>query len=473
MIVSLYTCTPQFANDIADMIRVFYGSITLLQDQPGGDLTFVHTEAVEGAIRTCEVVCGTARTVYTEALMNDPLEEKRLHKRQIKRAVFDVLKEITGQVPPWGSLTGIRPTRLVYAAMDKEKTLEEALQTVRDTFEVSEPKLRLLRDIVTVQRGIPLPQADEVDIYIGIPFCTTRCAYCTFLSGEVGNGNQLAPYVEALTREMALTQQLMLDKGLRVRALYVGGGTPTSLPWELLKQVMDAARPWLQAAEEITVEAGRPDTITFEKLQVLRDAGTTRISINPQTMHDETLRLIGRGHTRQQTEDAYRLARSLGFSHINMDLIAGLPGETLAMFEQTLLWSGGLSPESLTVHSLALKRTSLLSTLPDSGLAAQMVGQGEQAARGRGMLPYYLYRQKFMAGNLENVGYALPGHACRYNIDMMEETAHILAVGAGAISKRVYPAQGKILRAPNVSEITHYLQRVDEMAARKAAIWEE
>ncbi len=230
-------------------------------------------------------------------------------------------------------------------------------------------------------------------------------------------------------------------------------------------------------AWEVTVEAGRPDTIDDEKLKVIREHGATRISINPQTRHDETLRLIGRRHTSAQTEEAYALARKAGFRHINMDLIAGLPGENLEMFLETLVWSRDLQPESLTVHTLSIKRSSLLhlweARLPDGGMVADMVDAARAEAAQRGMRPYYLYRQKHMAGNLENVGYALPGHECLYNVDMMEETGHVLAVGAGAISKRVDPRIGRIERAPNVSEVSQYIERTEEMLERKRALWEK
>ena len=328
---------------------------------------------------------------------------------------------------------------------------------------------------MAVQLALPQPQHREIDLYVGVPFCVSRCAYCSFLSGEVGKGRQLLPYTEALEKEIAGTLQLIKEQGLIPRAFYMGGGTPTALPAPLLRRALEAAQPFIRQAREVTVEAGRPDTLDEEKLLILRDAGATRISINPQTMHDETLLRIGRRHTAAQTEAAYALARKIGFHHINMDLIAGLPGESLEMFLQTLAWSRALSPESLTVHTLSIKRSSLLhlweAQLPDGGMVAEMVEAGRAEAASRGMQPYYLYRQKYMAGNLENVGYALPGHACLYNIGMMEETAHVMAAGAGAISKRVAPVQGRIERAPNVSDIDHYIARVDEMLARKRALW--
>ena len=281
--------------------------------------------------------------------------------------------------------------------------------------------------------------------------------------------------MDALEKEIAGTLRLTEEKGLRPRAFYMGGGTPTSLSAGLLERVLRACRPFIDRAKETTVEAGRPDTIDEEKLRVIRDQGATRISVNPQTMHDETLSRIGRRHTTAQTEAAYALARKAGFTHINMDLIAGLPGESPDMFRQTLEWSRSLAPESLTVHTLSIKRSSLLhlweAALPDGKTVEDMVDAGRREAAARGMRPYYLYRQKHMAGNLENVGYALPGHECLYNVDMMEETGHVLAVGAGAISKRVDPRIGRIERAPNVSEIGHYIARTEEMLARKRALW--
>ena len=480
MIVSLHTPTVQFANDLADVIRIFLGNIELKINEPGGELTIMHTENVEGNTRLCrmeaagalEGVCDNKAEINADALL-----EKRYHKRQIKQALYEVMKSACGRTPPWGSLTGIRPTRLIYEGMGRGLSRDQAMARVQAEFDVHPDKARLLSEIVDVQLSLPQPDKQEVDLYVGIPFCVSRCAYCSFLSGEVGKGKQLPPYVDALEKEIQQTLQLMEEKGLKPRAFYMGGGTPTSLSAPLLERVLKAARPFIDRCCEVTVEAGRPDTIDMDKLLAIRDNGATRISVNPQTMHDQTLELIGRRHTTAQTEKAYQLAREADFHHINMDLIAGLPGEDLNMFMRTLAWSREMNPESLTVHTLSIKRSSLLhlweAKLPDGNMVSDMVEAGRKEAALRGMKPYYLYRQKYMAGNLENVGYALPGHACLYNIDMMEETANVLAVGAGAISKRVYPAIGRIERAPNVSEITHYITRVDEMLARKRALWAE
>ena len=314
-----------------------------------------------------------------------------------------------------------------------------------------------------------------MDVYIGIPFCTTRCTYCSFSSGELGKGKLVEPYLDALFREMDESCRIIADSGRKLRAVYVGGGTPTSLNEDQLRRLLDRMMLRFPGAMEYTVEAGRPDTITPGKLAAIRDAGVGRISINPQTMNDETLRIIGRAHTAQQVIEGYAMAREAGIHHINMDVIAGLPGETVDDFARTMDWAVRLKPESLTVHTLAIKRATRLHfekyRIPTGVEAAAMVDMGLSTARQLGLAPYYLYRQKNMAGNLENIGYALPGHACQYNVDIMEETTHILALGAGGISKRIYEDEGHIGRAPNVANIEHYIARVDEMTQRKRELF--
>ncbi len=403
------------------------------------------------------------------------LAEKRALKRLCKQTLYDLCKDVTGMTPPWGSLTGIRPTRLVYEAMEHGAALDAACAQVGAEFDVSAEKLALLRDIVTVQSQLLPPEDGAVDVYVGIPFCTTRCAYCSFLSGELGRGKLVEPYLAALFQEMEAGAQLLAESGRRLRAVYVGGGTPTALNADQLRRLLHLLMKRFPGAVEYTVEAGRPDTLTPEKLALIREAGVRRISINPQTMNDKTLQIIGRRHTVAQVYEAYAMAREAGFRHINMDVIAGLPGEDLADFERTMAGARELKPESLTVHTLAIKRSSVLhlenAPLPPAELAAEMVRMGHATAAELGMLPYYLYRQKNMAGNQENVGYALPGHACQYNVDIMEETTHILALGAGGISKRIYPEQGRIEREPNVSNIEQYIARVEEMVGRKRRLF--
>ena len=405
----------------------------------------------------------------------DALHRRRACRRLCRQTCYDLCRKFTGLHPVWGSLTGIRPTRLIYEQLEQGASLEEAEASLVRTFDVMPDKASLLREIVAVQRQLPPPGDGWMDVYIGIPFCTTRCAYCSFSSGELGSGRLVPPYLEALEREMAAGAALLKDSGRKLRALYVGGGTPTSLNEPQLEGFLGSVKRFFPDALEYTVEAGRPDTITPGKLTAIRDAGIGRISINPQTMNDRTLRIIGRAHTAAQTVEAYAMAREAGMRHINMDVIAGLPGEDLDDFRRTMEAAIALKPESLTVHTLAIKRSSRLhlegAALPDGGTAAAMTAMGRETAAALGLQPYYLYRQKYMAGGQENVGYALPGHACLYNVDIMEENTHILALGAGGISKRIYPDEGHIGRAPNVSNIEQYIERVDEMIARKQQLF--
>ena len=403
------------------------------------------------------------------------LHRRRAARRLCKQTLYDLLKEMTGIQPPWGSLTGVRPTHLMLEALAGGLTPEAAVQRLVTDFDVAPDRAALLAEIAEVQSSLPAPGDGWMDVYIGIPFCTTRCAYCSFSSGEIGDGSLVAPYMTALTREMKACREILEDSGRKLRALYVGGGTPTALPQDAFEQLMAETVSCFPGAVEYTVEAGRPDTLTREKLRAIRRAGVSRISINPQTMNDRTLEIIGRAHTAQQVRDAYALAREESVPHINMDVIAGLPGENEADFAHTLDEARKLKPESLTVHTLAIKRSSKMSLenhpLPDGDMTARMVEAGRETARELGMKPYYLYKQKYMAGNLENTGYALPGHACLYNVDIMEETSHILAMGAGGISKRIFPEEGHIERAPNVSNIHDYLTRTDEMIRRKRELF--
>lgn len=415
------------------------------------------------------------------------LHRKRAARRLCKQTLYDLCRKVTGIHPPWGSLTGVRPTHLMLEALGEGLTEEQAVRRLTDRFDVTREKAELLARVAGVQREMPAPGDEWMDVYIGIPFCTTRCAYCSFSSGEIGNGKLVPPYMAALEREMAACAEIPARTGRKLRAVYVGGGTPTALPEKDFRRLLEGMGKYFPGAAEYTVEAGRPDTITRGRLRAIREAGVRRISINPQTMNDKTLREIGRAHTAEQVKEAYALAREEGIPHINMDVIAGLPGETVEDFAHTLAEARRLHPESLTVHTLAIKRSSPWGerqtaarqgrgerpALPEGEAVAEMVRMGRETAGAMGLRPYYLYKQKYMAGNLENTGYALPGHECVYNVDIMEETTHILALGAGGISKRIYPEEGHIGRAPNVSNIETYIARLEEMIRRKRELFEE
>ncbi len=509
--IVLDTALPGFGNEYADVLKLFY-KLEGFEVNPGDTLpaepllnggadaapafaavldpvtgltpeTLLHThEENESVMRSTFTFRGESHTL--EAAL-PPQEQdgehyaivlKRIRKRTSKTALYQLLKKLTGHQPPWGSLTGIRPTRLVYEGLARGLSLEDAARHVEQAFDVTHEKAQLLREIVSVQQTLPLPTVEEADVYLSIPFCRTRCAYCSFPGEAVGKGKMIPPYLAALLWEMEQSAAMMREAGLRLRALYVGGGTPSALDESQFARLMERTMELFPGAVEYTVEAGRPDTITRNKLETLHRLGIRRISINPQTMNDETLRIIGRDHTAAQTVAAFEMAREIGFRDINMDVIVGLPGENPAHFRHTMDEILRLSPDSLTVHTLAIKRSSRLNLekapLPEADVAAQMVRMGEETAEALGMRPYYLYRQKYMAGQQQNVGYARNGCACLYNIDIMEENTSIVAMGAGAISKRVFPDRElRIERAPNVTNVQVYIDRTEEMMQRKKTLF--
>ena len=477
--IGIITPEAGFLQDFADVVRMFLGDVTV-RPGPGDEATYKHTVSERDGAWIDAWTCGAEAYSSTQPVFGTtPLEAKRYRKRAAKMGLYGLLKRQTGIDPPWGALTGIRPTRLVYEQLEDGVSLSEAIRRMGEVFDVKPDKARLLEEIVAMQQGVRVPEEGQFDLYIGIPFCTTRCAYCSFSSGELGDGRLTEPYVGALIREIGLCREIAAEKGLRPRAGYVGGGTPTAISCGQLRRILAAAMEAFPGAVEWTVEAGRPDTIDREKLKMLREMGVGRISVNPQSFSDETLRRIGRAHTGEDTLRAFALAREEGFSHINMDVIAALPGETIADFRRTLETVIALRPESVTVHSLAIKRSSRLHeqltkegghTQVGVSEAGDMIDFARRALAEGGWRPYYLYRQKYMAGNLENVGYALPGNACLYNIGNMEETASVLALGAGAITKWLFDRQRRIERAPNVKNIEEYITRVDEMARRKRDI---
>ena len=490
--IRILTDEPRFFSDLGDVLRLFYGDVAVSREE--GDVVFEHHFTDADGVWTDTWASQGKRCALSRPASDDmPLVVKRLRKRQVKQALYELLKSLTGMRPPWGSLTGIRPTRLLYEAMEEGMGLEQAVAHVTEAFDVAPDRAALLGEIAQMQQGLREAPPGCFDLYIGIPFCRTRCSYYSFSSGEIGDGRLVAPYVDALLREIELCKAMMEQAGLRLRAGYVGGGTPTAIPCADLERILAAAQAAFPGAVEWTVEAGRPDTIDGARLRMLKDRGVSRISVNPQTFNDDTLARIGRAHTGRETVEAYQLARALGFDDINMDVIAALPGEDVDDFARTLDVVQDLAPDSVTVHSLAIKRSSRLHeqlAVAGNGYgqvsrdgAAEMIAMARRGLTAGGWRPYYLYRQKYMAGNLENVGYARPGKACLYNIGNMEETVSVLALGAGAITKWLFDRREaseyddfrnrhdhsalRIERAPNVRNIEEYIRRVDEMVQRK------
>ena len=399
-------------------------------------------------------------------------------RNAVCRFLYRLFSEFTGRTLPWGMLTGIRPTKIVMKWMEETTDVQrESLEKrFSETYLADAQKAHLCVQVAEREKRFleSHPYEEEYSLYIGIPFCPTTCLYCSFASFPVERfGDRIAAYMQALTKEMEFVAQACAQKSLT--SIYVGGGTPTALDEDSLQYLMEQIHRLfpVEKTREFTVEAGRPDSVTRKKLQILYDAGVGRISINPQTMHDETLRLIGRNHTVQQVRDAFSLAREVGFSNINMDMITGLPGEDISHVRGTLKEIFEMRPESLTVHSLAIKRAAHLNMEMEKyqelvkGSTNEMLRAVDAACTDMGMLPYYMYRQKNIPGNLENIGYSLPGKECLYNILIMEEKQDIISCGAGASTKYVFPAENRIERTENVKNIDHYINRIDEMIDRK------
>ena len=405
--------------------------------------------------------------------------DRKETKNRLKRAYYRMLSEYTGRKLPWGSLTGIRPVKIPMAFLEEGKEEGFIRNYMRETYFASEEKINLSIDVAKRELALlkKLDYRNGYSLYIGIPFCPSTCLYCSFTSYPFAVWERRADeYLNALEKEIDFAAEHF--QKMRLNTVYVGGGTPTTLAPKQLCRLMQKIRKSfdLSYCLEITVEAGRPDSITKEKLEILRDCGVTRISINPQTMNEETLKIIGRRHTPKQTEESFFLAREAGFDNINMDLIVGLPNETLLDVEETMRKIFRLNPDNLTVHSLALKRAARLSMFREEYQnltfenTEDTIALTASYANRMNMEPYYLYRQKNMAGNFENVGYAKPGKAGIYNILIMEEKQSIVACGAGSVSKRVYP-DGRIERCENVKDVALYIEKIDEMIERKRKLF--
>ncbi len=403
------------------------------------------------------------------------------NKKSFKKFLYRTLVTLTGKKLPWGNLTGIRPTKIAMGLLEEGKSEEEILSFMKEEHYVSDEKAALSFEIAKREQELlaPIHYENGYSLYIGIPFCPTTCLYCSFTSNPICKWkNKVDAYIDCLIREMDYVKEEFADKVLDT--VYIGGGTPTTLNAEQLDRLLTALKGHFDfnTVKEFTVEAGRADSITEDKLLVIKEHQVDRISINPQTMKGETLKLIGRQHTVEQVKEAYALARKISGFNINMDIILGLPGEDEADVAETIRQICEMEPDSLTVHSLAIKRASgLAQWIEKNGVEALKNTDTtmEIAARGAAsmdMHPYYLYRQKNMSGNFENVGYAKEGNYGLYNILIMEEKQTIVALGAGSITKAVYP-DGRIERAENIKDIALYMEKIDEMIERKRRLFKE
>ena len=424
------------------------------------------------------------QTGITKRVAVDDTNRKET-KNSLKRTLYQLLSEYTGVELPWGNLTGIRPTKIPMALLEEGKSEEEIARYMKETYFTSDEKIKLSIEIAERELELlhKLDYEEGYSLYIGIPFCPTTCLYCSFTSYSLAAWkNRMDEYLDALEKELDYTAVKFAHK--KLNSIYIGGGTPTTLNPKQLDRLIRKIKCSFDLSDlvEFTVEAGRPDSITKEKLMVLRNHDISRISINPQTMKQETLDLIGRHHTVQQTIDSFYLARELGFDNINMDLIVGLPGESLSDVADTMEVIRKLAPDNLTVHSLAIKRAARLNIQRERYQDFEIVNTADnialtlKVAEEMGLFPYYLYRQKNMAGNFENVGYAAPGKAGVYNVLIMEEKQSIVACGAGASTKRVWVQPNpdgthRIERAENVKDVAQYIARIDEMIERKSRLF--
>ena len=396
-------------------------------------------------------------------------------KQSIYREIYDKLSALTGKKPEWGILTGIRPVKLCGELYETNRDVAQTLRILKEKYYISEEKAQLIMDTYLHQKDFcgsaPIKSAG---IYIGIPFCPTRCVYCSFASNQVQD-SEIAKYLTALHREIEYTGRRMKECGITAETIYIGGGTPTTLSAEQLEALIEQIKVSFDLSQlcEFTIEAGRPDTITEEKLEVIEKAGIGRISINPQSMKQHTLDLIGRSHKPEDIKEAFALAQKRHFQSINADIIAGLPEESIDDFVNTLQELMRLEPENITIHCLAVKRASRLADIDkdfhykQAEIVAKMLEAGRKLLGDAGYVPYYMYRQKHMAGAFENTGYCKKDKDCIYNIRIMDEHQTIIALGAGGITKVYYPAENRLERVANVTNYQEYINRIDEMLDRK------
>ena len=452
----MFTTNTEFLKaEMADVLRLF-------GDVPDVAHTFVYAE---NNFMNAVIVGGREYDFCERQECAGEIEFKRYARRFAKLALYEALRAETGRRMPWGALTGIRPTKLAYA----EQAAGRRFEPLFEKFGVSRENIALVRAVLDAQQGIYAREEGAADLYIGIPFCPSKCNYCSFITADISRtGQYVEGYLSALEKEIAACRGLFR----RLKSIYIGGGTPLVLETPQLRRVLDAAAPFAEG-QEYTVEAGRPDVFTEEKLRLLKDYGVTRICVNPQTFSDETLARIGRRHTAADIYRAFDMARRFSFD-INCDLIAGLPGERAEEFCSGLDKAVALAPENITVHTLCLKKGAKLkeeeSRLAGDGIG-EMISYSRSALSAAGYVPYYLYRQKYMADNRENTGWTKPGRACVYNIDVMEEITDNIACGANAVGKKLFAGEGRIERIGSPKDIPTYIAKIEGILAEKRKLY--
>lgn len=466
-----------FRYETENVIRIFFPleKLTVTEEIPQTHEDYVFTYMKDGIIG-CEVFLFGKKEKREQSIINKTDKEAELILAQL---LYDILTSMTGLTPPWGILTGVRPSKLLRTLI-AENGENEATDYFRNQLYVSDKKTQLALSVAKAEdRIIALSGEKSYSLYVSIPFCPTRCSYCSFVSHSVAQAKKLIPdYVKLLCREIEDISKIASDLNLKIETIYFGGGTPTSLGEEDLKAVTDTVKLNFDVSgvREYTIEAGRPDTLNSEKLAIMKNAGVTRISINPQTFNAAVLENIGRKHSPEMTVEAFKMARNAGFDNINMDFIAGLPGDTYESFKNSIDKAVSLSPENITVHTLALKRAANIVTQGETDSVynetAKMLDYSNAALYENGYFPYYMYRQSKSVGNNENVGWSKQDRECLYNIYMMEEIHTVLAAGGGAVTKLKSPYENKIDRIFNFKYPYEYISRFHEQSERKKYIYE-
>ena len=469
--ISLVLEDMTFEQDIRELLMAFY---------PGEKYIYTDEDSILSLFLSKDSKSYNIKIKSEDNVLEfiSPLRETKFDtKNDLKRNIYENLLNLGNADLPWGTLTGIRPTKIVMEMLENNMPLEDIKKHLKDIYLVGDKRIKLCIETAKNEFNIlkKVDYKNGYSLYIGIPFCPTRCLYCSFTSYSITQWKKdTDTYIEALCKELIAVSKMYADK--KLQTIYMGGGTPTSLEGYQLSKILNVVKNNFDLSNilELTVEAGRPDSITREKLEALKAAGVDRISINPQTMQQKTLDLIGRQHTIKDIYESYRLARDVGFENINMDFIIGLNGETLEDVIDSFTKVKSFDPESITIHSLALKRAARLNTenkreIMDNDLILSMINMATDTCGNLGLQPYYLYRQKNMAGNLENIGFSKPSKECLYNILIMEEKQTIIACGAGTSSKIVF-GDGRIERIENVKDPKLYIERLDEMIMRKESM---
>ncbi|MEG6520482.1 coproporphyrinogen dehydrogenase HemZ [Desulfotomaculum sp. 1211_IL3151] len=480
MIIGLSNTAFEYRGTIQDIIWLFYPGAIFVESEGDFSLHLNLGQAKKLWAEAQLFANGSALAQREEGLPLAAEETPNELKRLARLAVYRLLSSYSKRSPsPWGIMTGIRPTKVVHRLLDLGWDQETVKTYLQDHYALRADKAKLITSVVAVQRPLLLSKEQTkklLGIYIGIPFCPSRCLYCSFPSYSIKRHRDMVdPFFKALLTEIKVIGETIKSQGLLVQSIYLGGGTPTSLNYDQLQLLLQAIQQHLKTPGtlEITVEGGRPDTLNDDVFALLADAGVNRLSINPQSMNQKTLDVIGRAHTVEDIYRSFESARKYPFSTLNMDLIIGLPGETVKDVARTINRVLQLKPENITVHALALKRASNLKQrlaefpLLQAEEAVAMWQETAQGAAALGQRPYYMYRQKQMVGNLENIGYALPGHECIYNIQMIEERQTIIGLGVGAGSKWLDPETLTLVNEYNAKDPKQYVERLDEYIVRK------